>query len=89
MPAAIAVAVRVKVEEPDPVTVAGLKLEASPVGSGPLEPLRLKLTVPLKPFRGDTVTFVVVLLPWLTLGLVGETEMPKSLGVIVKDTGVV
>ena len=71
---------------PERVTLLGLKLAVKPAGSGPPTPLRLKLTLPLKPFSGDTVTFAVELLPWFTLGLFGETEMPKSVGMIVRDT---
>ena len=44
--------VTVKVEEPDVVTDAGLKLAVAPVGS----PLTLRFTVPVNPSVGVTVT---------------------------------
>lgn len=44
--------VTVIVVEPDPVTVAGLKLARAPLGN----PLTLKLTVLLNPPDGVTVT---------------------------------
>jgi hypothetical protein len=43
--------VTVMVDDPEPVTVVGLKLAVAPVGS----PLALKLTVPLKPPDGVIV----------------------------------
>ena len=45
------VVVTVKVEEPEPVTDAGLKLAVEPTPN----PLTLKLTVPLNPPEGVTV----------------------------------
>jgi hypothetical protein len=44
--------VTVIVEEPDEVTVVGLKLADAPAG----KPLALKVTEPLKPPEGVTVT---------------------------------
>lgn len=44
--------VTVKVEEPEVVTDAGLKLAVAPVGS----PLTLRFTVPVNPLVGVTVT---------------------------------
>jgi hypothetical protein len=35
------------------------------------------------------VTFAVVLWPWFALGLLVESEMPKSVAVVAKDTVVV
>jgi hypothetical protein len=42
----------VSVEEPEPVTAVGLKLAVAPEGN----PLTLKLTVPVKPPVGATLT---------------------------------
>jgi len=47
----LAAVVTVRVEVPDPVTVAGEKLALAPLGS----PLALSVTVPLNPFCAPTV----------------------------------
>jgi len=44
--------VTVKVEAPDPLMEAGLKLAVAPAG----KPLTLNATVPVKPLVGDIVT---------------------------------
>ena len=44
--------VTVMVEEPEPMTDAGLKLALAPLG----KPVALKLTVPLNPIEGVIVT---------------------------------
>ena len=49
VPAAV---VTVRVLDPEPATVAGLKLAVAPAGS----PLALRVTVPLNPFSGLTFT---------------------------------
>ena len=51
-----AVVVNVRVEEPEPVTVSGLKVADEPDGS----PSTLKSTTPAKPFAAATVTANVV-----------------------------
>ena len=62
-----------RVEDPEPVTVAGVKLVFEPLGA----PLALSVTVPLKPFCGVTVNEAVAVPPGL---VANEAEGP----VIVK-----
>jgi hypothetical protein len=62
------------VDEPEPVTDRGLKLGEVRDGS----PLTLKLTVPLNPPDGVTVTVYVVKEPRLTDWEAGEALMEKS-----------
>src|SRR5437660_1494851 len=46
-----------------------------------------KLTMPLKPFCGVTVTLLVPLVPWVTLKVLGETESAKfGAALIVTET---
>jgi hypothetical protein len=52
---------------PDPVTVVGLKAPVTPVGS----PDTPKLTTPLNPLLGVTVTVYVVLFPSATVRVPG------------------
>ena len=75
--------VNVNVEEPEPVTVVGLKLAVTPVG----RPETLKPTAPVKPFSAPTVTLEVGLLPGSPETVVGEAETEKS--EMPKVTGVV
>ena len=75
--------VNVSVEEPEPVTVVGLKLEETPVG----RPETLKPTVPVKPLSAPIVTLEVGLLPATPETEVGEAETEKS--ELLKVTGVV
>ena len=63
-----------KVEVPEPLTDVGLKLG---VTRDPC-PLTLKLTLPENPFTALIVTVYCPVVPWVTLRLVGETEMVKS-----------
>jgi hypothetical protein len=62
------------VEEPEVVTVLGLKFAVVPAGS----PETLKPTGPVKPPRAVTVTFEVALPPALTDREAGEAESAKS-----------
>jgi hypothetical protein len=64
----------VKVVEPDPVTVVGLKLAVTPDGS----PETLKGTTPLNPFMLVIEAPNVVLLPAATLRESGVTVNEKS-----------
>ena len=63
----LAPAVIVSVLVPDPVTVVGLNAPVTPVGS----PVTPKLTTPLNPLLGVTVTVYVVLLPSATVRVPG------------------
>jgi hypothetical protein len=62
------------VEVPEPVTDVGLKVG---VTREPC-PLTLRLTVPENPFTALIVTVYCPVVPWVTLRLVGETEIVKS-----------
>ena len=66
--------VTVIVEEPEVVTDGGVKLAVAPAGN----PLALKVTVPVNPPVGVTVTVYVVLLPWSTGCDAGVAEIEKS-----------
>lgn len=60
--AALPPAFSVRVEEPDPATVLGLKLPVTPAGI----PETLRPTVPVKPPSPPTVTLAVALPPGTT-----------------------
>ncbi len=64
----------VRVDEPEPVTATGTKLAEVQMGS----PVTLRLTVPVNPPEGVTVTEYVVLAPRATVWELGETPMEKS-----------
>src|SRR6266851_3991206 len=53
-----------------PVVLAGLKEAVTPLGNPDAD----KLTLPVKPFCGVTVTFVAPLAPCATLRLLGEAD---------------
>jgi len=55
--------VTVIVDEPEPATEGGLKLAPAPAGN----PLALKVTVPVNPPDGVTVTVYAVLPPGATV----------------------
>jgi len=65
---AVLLAVNVKVLEP--AVLAGLKEAVTPLG----KPDADKLTLPVKPFCGVTVTFVAPLAPCVTVRLLGEAD---------------
>ncbi len=65
---AVLLAVSVKVLEP--AVLAGLKEAVTPLG----KPDADKLTLPVKPFCGVTVTFVAPLAPCVTVRLLGEAD---------------
>ena len=60
----------------DPVMDVGLNEALAPPGS----PLALKLTVPAKPFRAETLTVYKALPPGLTVCELGAAEIVKSAG---------
>src|SRR5437868_6344152 len=62
------------VEDPLPVTVAGLNADVTPAGS----PLTLNPTLPVKPFSADTLTVYPALLPAVTDWLGGAAVTEKS-----------
>lgn len=63
-------------DDPEPITLAGLKLPVTPEGS----PETLKATVPLKPPCPATVMLAVVLFPMATATADGaEIEKPAAL----------
>jgi len=64
----VAVLLAVNVKVLDPAVLAGLKEAVTPLGKLDAD----KLTLPLKPFCGVTVTFVAPLAPCATLRLLGE-----------------
>jgi hypothetical protein len=70
---AVLLAVKVKVLFP-PVVLAGFNVAVTPAG----RPDADKLTVPVNPFSGVTVTVLVPVEPWTTLTLLGEAETEKS-----------
>ena len=75
VPAAVEAVVQIlNVDEPEPVTVAGLKLELAPLGS----PLRLKDTLSLKPLLGLTVIASLPQLPAATVTEEDDCESAKS-----------
>src|SRR5690242_10350698 len=69
-PAAGPNALRVSVEDPEPLTEAELKLGDTPAG----KPVTPKVTTPPNPPAGTTVTVDVVLPPWVTVAFVAEME---------------
>ena len=69
----------VSVEEPEPVTVAGLKLAVAPAGS----PLVLNDTVPLKLLIGVTVMVSLPQLPAVTVSEEDDSESEKSVTIKV------
>lgn len=56
------------------VAEAGLNAAVTPLGSPDAD----RLTLPLKPFTGLTVTVSVPLVPWVILTLFGEADRLKS-----------
>src|SRR5438067_3269378 len=73
---AVEAAVRVRVELPPAVTVAGLKAPVTPVG----RPATDRETLCVLPFSADVDTVYVAVAPAATVLLAGEIEMPKSGG---------
>lgn len=67
----------VDAEDPDGVTVAGLKAQETPAAS----PEQVKLMAALNPFCGVTVTITVPCLPDATLSNEGETLSANDGGV--------
>ena len=72
----------VRVEEPEVVTMDGLKVPVAFLG----KPLTPNETVPLNPIEGVTLTAYVVLPPRLTVLEVGEAEIVKSGGATTRVT---
>jgi len=75
--AALVLEAIVKVEvaaAPLGVTLAGLKRHVAFAGN----PLQARLVAALKPLIGVTVTVMVAVLPFVTVPLVGVSEMEKS-----------
>jgi hypothetical protein len=66
--------VKVRVEVPLPVTLAGLKPAETPAGSDPVD----SETVPLKPFNDVMVIVVDVELVLISVTLEGDALMLKS-----------
>ncbi len=66
----VAVLLAVNVKVLDPVVLAGLKEAVTPLGKLDAD----KLTLPLKPFCGVTVTVLVPLAPCVTVRLLGKAE---------------
>jgi len=66
----VAVLLAVNVKALDPVVLEGLKVAITPLGSADAD----KLTLPLNPFCGVTVTVLVPLAPCVTLMLLGEAD---------------
>jgi hypothetical protein len=64
----------VRVEDPEPATEVGEKLAVAPEGS----PVTLKLTFPLNPTDGVTLTLKVVLFPRETTREVGVAVSEKA-----------
>ena len=69
--AAVLLAVRVNTLVVD--VLLGLKDAVTPAG----RPDTDKLTLPVKPFSGVTVTVLVPLAPWIIVTLLGEAESEK------------
>ena len=67
----------VRVDWPEVLTDDGLKVGVAPLGN----PLKLNLTIPVKPPEGVTVTEYVVLLPRLTVLELGLAASEKFAGV--------
>ena len=66
----VAVLLAVNVKVLDPAVLAGLKEAVTPLGKLDAD----KLTLPVKPFCGVTVTFVAPLAPCVTVRLLGEAD---------------
>jgi hypothetical protein len=66
--------VTVMVVDPAPASVEGLKLAVAPLG----RPVAEKLTVPLKPSKGETVMVYLALPPGVTGDEPGLTSRLKS-----------
>jgi hypothetical protein len=64
-----------RVDVPEPVTLAGLKLAVAPTG----RPERVKFTAPAKPFADVTAMAYVAALPGKTAWLPGEAASEKPL----------
>jgi hypothetical protein len=71
------------VDEPGPVTVAGLKEAEAPVGN----PLTLNDTVPGKPDAVATLAVKEVAPPGETEFEAGETDKEKSDGIVIVRVG--
>jgi len=78
----VAVLLAVNVKALDPVVLEGLKVAITPLGSADAD----KLTLPLNPFCGVTVTVLVPLAPCVTLMLLGEAARAKLGAGKVMDT---
>src|SRR6202034_74308 len=63
-----------------PVVLAGLKDAVTPLG----RPDAARLTLPLKPLWGPTVSVLTTLFPWTTLRLLGDAERLKFGTVITR-----
>src|SRR5689334_21802875 len=75
VPAAVTLAiVSVNVDEPLPLTVAGLKDAATPAG----KPLAVSVTAPVNPFNAFTLTVYVALPPDTADCVDGVAATPKS-----------
>lgn len=70
----VALVVTDMVDEPEPVTEAGLKLALAPAGN----PLTLKLTLPANPPDPVIVVVYEVFVPAVTVAEAGDAEMEKS-----------
>jgi hypothetical protein len=62
------------------IVLAGLKDAVTPLGS----PAAARLTLPLKPFCGPTVSVLTPLFPWAILRLLGDAESVKFGAVTVR-----
>ena len=71
---AVLVAVKLRVEPAEPVTVAGLKAAVTPAG----RPLMLRLMALLKPLIDDTVTLSVAVVPCSTVTPGAATVKPAA-----------
>ena len=76
--------VTVIVDDPEPVTVDGLKLALARDGN----PVALNVTVPLKPLIAATVAVYVVLDPREIVREAGVAEIEKSGGLVEVTTSV-
>lgn len=76
--------VTVMFDEPEPVTLPGLKVALAPAGS----PVALKVTTPLNPPTAAMVAVYWVLPPCTTVCEDGEAEMVKSVVVFGFTTSV-
>jgi hypothetical protein len=74
--------VTVNVEFPAPVTVPGEKFAVAPAGS----PLALKTTAPVNPFNTPMLVVYVVVLPTLTVCVLGLPDIVKSGVAVARGT---